>query len=814
MDAPIPHEADTPPPFRRKWLPGIALYCGAGILVQLLLTRLFSVTLGYHFAFMVISIVMLSLAAPGAVLYALPRRFPASRVAHQVAASALLFGLLLAAVTVLYLSLNLSPTSGADGWWLRAEGRRNLVIVFVLWMIPFLAGGFVPALLLSRYPDRAAAVYGWDLAGAAVGGAAYVGLLSFLSGITALLLAAAVLCACAWVFAGGHARRWSVAGAACAAVIAAGTIANATWPSPAPVRIRYTKTYAEPPPRIERWTPIARITVFEPGQPGMLRPDMGFGWGLSKKYHGPKPPELWIEQDASAGTPITGWDGRSTATVDHVMWDVTSMLHRVARPRDMYIVGCGGGRDVLAALLAGVPRVVAVDMNPATLDIVRNTLGAFTGGLYSDPRVELVCGEGRTTLRARGQKFDAIQVSLIDSLAATATGALVFAENILYTREGFETYLDHLRPAGVLTLSWWFIGDQSGVAYRMLAGARDALANRGVADPRRHLLGFHNDKLMTYLVKRDPWTPDELARARAEAERMGFLVLLDPERGSPVPELNEFLANPRAIEERFTVNVRAATDDAPFLFQLQKWGVPPEKVRPENRMFLAGTRILGPLLWLMAAAALVLVALPLAWRRLREGRAAGAARGGVPVVPAFLVATGCGFGYLVVEITLMHYGTLMVGYPVYALLLVLVALLLGSGAGSAWSARYAARRLAAAMGPVCAALALVIAAVGWQGHVVAAAGPTMPWAVRALLLGGASFALGFAMGLPFPTLMRVAGAGPGALLPWLWGVNGIAGVVSSVVVMIVAVFLGHQAAMLCAAGCYALVAAGFVWIAR
>jgi spermidine synthase/uncharacterized membrane protein YhaH (DUF805 family) len=767
----------------------------------------------------VISLVMLSLAAPGAILYAFPRLSDASRSQQQVAGWCVGFGVLLFNITVLYLALNLPVMSPEHNWWLRPDGKRHVMIIFALWMVPFLAGGFVPALLLARHPEQSARLYAWDLGGAALGGAAYVVLLNLVSGVTALLLVSAFFVFCAIFFLPPGDRRrtamLSVLGLAMCAVAAG----NAALMPGAPVRIRYAKYYEEPIPVLERWTPISRITVHRPGEVSPYRPDTGFGWGLSPKYKrtdGRQPEELWIEQDASAGTPITRWDGHTTQGVQHLLHDVTAFLYRLHTPRDIYIVGAGGGRDVLTALLAGVKDVTAVEMNPATVHLLRDEITTFTGGLYRDPRVTMVVGEGRNVLQASGRRFDAIQVSLIDSFAATAAGAFVFVENMLYTREALESYLDHLTPDGVLTLSWWYMGKPPGVAYRLFSGAAEALASRGAKDPPAHILAIKSGLLFNYLVKRSPWTPQELARARAESAAMGFEVLFEPPNLSPDPNLPRLLANPGEMRRASNLNLVPATDDKPFYLQLQKWGEDYSNIAPENLPFLAGTRILQALMLLMGGAGFVLVILPLMIRAGRR-RTAGPR---TPVWAPLLVAAGCGMGYILVEITLMHYGTLMVGYPVYSLLLVLVALLLGSGVGSGLTARREAGPLAARVALAMAVLAVLLPAIAVAGRWAHDAGAAWPWAVRALVLCGASFGLGLLMGMPFPTLMRLAGAWPGAdnagggLLPWLWGVNGVAGVLASVLVMVIAVHLGHFAAMLCGAGCYAVVALGMALVSR
>lgn len=812
-------ETSCETPFERRYLAGIALFSCCNILVQLLLTRLFSVTLAYHFAFMVISIVMLTLAAPGALIFAFPRVFSARRFTPQAAGAALAYGCLLFAVLAVYLALNLRVASPHATEWMRPEGRRNIAIIFAMWIVPPLAGGFVPALMLTHFPRRAPSIYGCDLAGAAAGGLLFMGIMKLFSGITAIILAAALLCAAGAVLAGRVRPRIALAGVAAAALLCVFAAANAAMRPHAPVRIRYAKYYKEPEPLIEQWSPISRVTVFGAAAMLPLKPDIGFGWAMSKNYKGPPARELWMEQDAAAGTPITAWDGVTTSGVEHVLWDITSIAHHVTRPQSMFVIGAGGGRDILAGILAGAREIRGAEMNPASFSIVRDDLSSFTGRLYSNPRVRIIHDEGRATLRAGGQNYDMIQISLVDSQTASAAGALVFVENLLYTREAFETYLGHLTAGGAVSISWYFIGTPPGMLYRMLMAPADALRRKGIANPMAHILLFRNGIGATYLVKRAPWRPDEVDRARAESKRLGFDLIMDAQSLPADRDLADIVTNPKALMARYPLNLSAPTDDSPFVFQLEKWDTDPAKVSPDLRANLVGTRVLRPLLWLMAAASAVLILLPLAWRTLLARRGG---HGGPPPIaapaslawPAIAVAGGCGMGYLVAELALMHLGSLIVGYPVYALVLTLVALLLGSGAGSAFSGRYEPARLARSLGWIMIVLAGVIAAIPPLRPAIQDAAAAMPWAGRACMIFGVCFVTGFFMGMPFPTLMRLVDrSGAGGLLPWLWGLNGMAGVMSSIVVMCIAVFSGYSTAMYFAAGCYVLVAAGFAVMA-
>ena len=125
------------------------------------------------------------------------------------------------------------------------------------------------------------------------------------------------------------------------------------------------------------------------------------------------------------------------------------MAHWLRRDARVLVVGVGGGRDVLSALAFGQRDVVGVEINGAILDIVNAHFGEFTGRLDRDPRVTFVNDEARSYIARQRQPVDILQISLIDTWAATGAGAFVLSEHSLYTSEAWELFLDRLTPTGV-----------------------------------------------------------------------------------------------------------------------------------------------------------------------------------------------------------------------------------------------------------------------------------------------------------------------------------------------------------------------------
>src|SRR6185295_11229342 len=173
--------------------------------------------------------------------------------------------------------------------------------------------------------------------------------------------------------------------------------------------------------------------------------------------------------------------------VSHLKYDVTNVAHYLRPNSRVVVVGTGGGRDVLSALLFNQRQVTGVEINESIIDLVNRRFGDFTGHLDRDPRVQFVNDEARSYIARSPDRYDLIQISLIDTWAATAAGAFVLSENSLYTLEAWQTFLNHLEPNGVLTFSRWYF-PLPGQVYRLTSIATAALMDLGIKQPRDHII--------------------------------------------------------------------------------------------------------------------------------------------------------------------------------------------------------------------------------------------------------------------------------------------------------------------------------------
>ena len=175
------------------------------------------------------------------------------------------------------------------------------------------------------------------------------------------------------------------------------------------------------------------------------------------------------------------------------------------------MIGVGGGFDVLAALAADASSVTAIEINSATVEILRHTYRDYFRRWVEDPRVNLVNAEGRHQLSSGEERYDVLQLSGVDSYSGTPGAAHVFSESYLYTEEAFDLYLSRLTDRGILTVGRLDYPMAPREVLKLLVLAVGALRRAGVTDPAAHIMmaGQRDATIINLLVKRTPFSVEE-----------------------------------------------------------------------------------------------------------------------------------------------------------------------------------------------------------------------------------------------------------------------------------------------------------------
>ena len=779
---------------------GIFLISFAVLLTELLLTRIFSVTMFYHLSFMVVSLAMLGFGASGLIVALAPAWFPEERLFAQTAWGSVLFGLTSVAAIGISFQLPISLDTSAENW-------ARIGATYGLCAIPFLFGGLVVSLILTHRPAEANRLYFADLLGAALGCLAFIPATNWLGAPSAVLLAAAIASVSGAVLMPPAARRWRRLAMVLVGCLLIGIFTNGRVHF---YDVRFVKGVRQPPTLALKWNSFSRVDVV--GTPATLwkaHPPSapGFSTRLDQDF---VIPEVVLRYDADASTPITFFDG-VLGRLEYLRYDVTSSAYHLRSYRNVLVIGPGGGRDILTALSLGSGPVTGVEINPLTVELMRSRFRTFTGGLYDGyPGVKIVTDDGRSFIRRGDVRYDLIEASLVDTWAASAAGAYALTENSLYTVDAFEDYFDRLTPDGVVCFNRWFPSPPIE-SLRVVSLARQALARRGITNPAAHVMVLRTDPEDTdmpsqgsILVKVSPFSQAEIATTRQFAMEMGFLLpYLPGDRGSDFSEL--LGPNPAAFTKGRPYDLSPVTDDRPFFFSrvpVLTWLL--DRIGLTSSQFKSARLDLGGKTLLMSAFAsalgtALLLLLPFAlWRRRRNTRMGGGrGRGGLWAV--YFAALGLGF--ILIEIVLIQRFSLFLGYPVYSLSVVLFTMLLASALGSLISGRFrSSRALPRVLGLLSGIL--IVYAIGLPSLLSYARGAAL--LVRVGIAIGTIAPLGFLMGMPFSSGIKRAGAQSKELVSWAWAANGGASVFGSTLSVLISMAHGFTASFLAGMIAYAL----------
>lgn len=755
----------------------IALIAGSVMLFQVGLTRVFSYLTWHHLGFMVISVALLGFAVSGVLLQVVPALGDADR--RTPGRAALAAALSMVAVVAALAPLAFDPTRLGEPGQL-----AQLLLVYGLLVTPFAAAGLAIVCLLRQSAKAIGRLYAADLVGAGAGSLLAIPLLGWCGG-DGLVAVAAGLCAAAGGLLGSPrpAARWGQGALALALVLGAPAFSQWLALRPTSGKAIVSMLDGERFPQAELtftgWNAISRVDVVERSA--------RVSWSVNTDSPSPPPPQTLIVIDGDAATPVVHRQGRA-GELDFLDYTLSSTAPQAFAPREVLVIGSGGGIDVLTALRNGAERLDAVEVNPVVAQLASEGRFASQGGeVFADPRVALHVEDGRSFVRRSRARYDLIQLSLIDTWAASMSGAYSLSEGYLYTQEAFVDYLTHLSEDGVLSMTRW-LGTPPRESLRVSAVAAAALEQLGVTDPAACVAVVHYGNMANTLIKRRPFSAAELERLRGVAASRGFDFVHLPGHTADNDIARFFqAADPAAFLASYPFRVTPTRDDSPFFFQFTRWA----DLAELRRAWTDGNYSARLLLLLVLAQAGVLSGLLLA-APLKGGAA----------VPwrALLYFGGIGLGFMLLEVSLMQRYTLFLGNPTYAFALVLATLLIGAGVGSALQPRLEGRA-SWVFGGLAAAIvlhALVVPALLDRALLLGSAG-------RIALSVATLLPLGVLLGVPFPLALARLARGPERVVGWAWAANGCASVIGPVLAVLLAIDVGFTWVQLGAAVVYGLV---------
>jgi spermidine synthase len=771
--------------------------------IQIGWTRIFSFMIWYHFAFLVISTAMLGFTVGGLLLNLRPKLLERAR-ADLLFPSAL--GFCVTSAVALLIVCNLP----FDGGVLDTLPNFGLFLVLILVVSAgFAAAGLFTSVMIARRPTGVARIYAANLLGSGFGCALAVPLLDRLLPASTVLAFALIAWLAMLLLIPGtqHRRRASVVALVTFVAVGAGLLSSLD-PLAAPFYMSSTKAF----PNWNKQRIIARLSNSLSTVDVFKAEELTGLWGLSdQRYaldtHGRPIPDR-------VGFCIDGW---ALTFGYHAQGDIVSepvfdylpstLAYDVASPKSALVIGAGGGIDVICGLRRGVQSITAVEINAITLD-VSLAMSEFNGRIFERSGVEPVVAEGRAFVAAAGaRRWDLIQLSGVDTLAASQAGAFTLAESYLYTREAFESYLQHLNPGGVLTLTRW-MSDPPRQTLRVITIADAALRRRGITDTAPHIMLVTDVRrgFSVFLISTTPFSEAQSLQALAASRAKGFIPLALPfQRVAEPPNVYEaLLAAPdkASFVRDYPFDISVTTDDKPFFFEHTKWK---NAWKYPDRIFdkFNGHLILIVTALVVALLGAIFILVPARFGLSREQRGRGHHR-----VLAYFACLG--LGYVLVEMVLVQKLTLYLGNPSYALAVVLCGMLVCSGVGSLLSVKLRARPF----GVVLAASAVAVSLIAYRFGLDVCLQATLaqPVAIRialALALLGLPATL---MGMPFPAAVASLGDAQRQLVVRGWVINGYCSVLGSCCAMILSISVGFHVVLLTGAAIYGL--AAVLWTGR
>ncbi|MCK5373931.1 MAG: hypothetical protein KAJ40_01465 [Alphaproteobacteria bacterium] len=798
-----------------RFYAGVFLISSIVMALQILQSRLFSVTSWYHLSFLVISMAMFGLTLGALKVHRGDEKSQRRNYGLIARKYTIGFGfyIIAALLTQLYIPIF---SNGNE------QNFATLPLNAIICGLAYYHAGVAITICLTRAPFSIGKVYGADLTGAGIGCLGALLLMEMIDTPSALLLLSGLTFLGALVFpvqndapktiAFGYKTLHIKNTALIFAVIGTGLgLINAVLPHPI-LSPRYMKDKVVTAKQIdyEDWNSISRVTVMKEET---KRP---FSWGPSPLFpEEPKLPFKMLLIDGCAGTPIMKFDG-DLSKHRYLEYDVTNIAYTLPDLHKGAIIGVGGGRDLLSAKYFGVNEVTALDVNPVQIRLLRDDPEYRDyANLYNLSGVTILNEEARSWFRKNHETFDIVQMSLIDTWAATGAGAFALSENGLYTQEAWNIFMKDLSPQGVFTVSRWSAHAQDDTG-RALSMAMASLFNMGIENPAEHIAVFNSDLIATLVICKSPFTPKQLAALERTANEKQFNIILMPDKIPPEGLLAD-LIKAKSIKEINDISdkqffdISPSTDMRPFFFNQARITDPLKiykliKMQDEVVYYVGLGQAKATFnLYMIILFSAFMVAFVIIRPLLKtiENKTEPF------IIAGTLYFILIGLGFMFMEVSLLQALGVFLGHPIYGLSVVLFSLIISAGIGSFLSEKIPLTTLprqilwclsvfsyGVAMSLILPRLFHDYAEIDILSRIFVSIAVMAP--------------AGLLMGFGFPTGLRIAELFDARSTAWFWGINGAAGVLGSSLAIAFNIAYGIDKTLIIAGSCYALLSVAFI----
>ena len=790
---------------KNRTLAAIFLISSATLCLEISLTRYFSISQHYHFAFLVVSIAFMGYGASGSFL-TLFKSFSSVDRDRFLSYSSFIYSLTILLSFLICNSINFDFIKLA---WDKDQIFFIFLYYFLL-SVPFFFAGLTISFAISRAPTLVNKIYFSDLLGAATGTllALFVFLLKGDRGVIIFISFLALIASL--LFSGKRRFTFNLLLLFLMAAEIGLFLHSPSWLSfrissykALPIALKYPHAKH----LFTKWNAISRVDILE-------SPAVRYAPGLSLLYEKEFPPQLGLSTDGGELSAITHFKNREEPSLEFLSFLPSSAAYSFTeRPRTL-IIEPKGGLDVLSALYFNASQTKVIESNPLTVELLRKELAQFSGYIYHKKNIQVVSGYSRASLKREKNTYDLIVFSLTDVFGSSGTGLYGFSENYLYTTESFVHILNRLSPSGLVSINLYLLPPPRQ-EIRILATWIDAL-EKSKMDPASRIIAIRSWGTISFFIKKSPFSTLEIQKLKDFADKRLFDLVYYP--GIKIEEVNihnklekplyynltlQLLSPQKRAEfyKNYLFQVKPVTDNRPFFFnffKLNKLKATYKALSHKWLPFLQGEFLVFLLFCQSIIVAFILILLPLIFLR-----KAIKIRGGFSS-KIFFYFSLIGMAFMFVEITLIQKFILFLGHPLYSISVIIFSLLFSSGLGSFFSKKILGQNLKRNLKRsllLCAGLIafyLFLFPFFYESFI----GFNVP--LKMILTFLVTFPLGFLMGFPFPTGIRLLEQQEKKLIPWAWATNAFSSVINSIFALIVAFWGGYNLVLILAAGGYLL----------
>lgn len=779
---------------------GIFLIALSTLLLEFSLTRILSVSLWYHFAFMVISVALLGFGVSGVVL-SLNKRLNTINTDKLLSGLSILYGI---SVILSFILMNKIPF---DPFSLLTDSMQYvyLPVYYLLITIPFFFAGLIISALLTRFKGDISKLYFFDLIGAGLACVAFVIIMPAVGGNGTVVFVSAIGFLSAIIFSFENLKTYSFV-SFILLIVSLTFLINSDVRFP--INVTANKIYGNyikdrPDLKIRTdWNTFSKIDVMKDEDKATDGYDL----------------YLAIIDAGNATTNIPNVRSLPPQTKPA---DASNLAFAVKDSAEkVFIIGSAGGGEILSGLYHNAKDITAVEINGILNDYLKSELSYWTGPLVKNNKnVKLITDDARSVLSSKRIAYDVIISAHTISSSAVSSGAMGMVENYILTKEAVKEYLNHLDKDGVIYISRPETQIPKLINTLRQAGFENS---KGLEDSKDNFIIFRrppssfesqeSDKsfLAGVLYKKRGFTDLEIINVRNEASSLNMDILYDPL--SPRNNNYKQLIDSDNIYDTDS-KYQPATDDKPFFdqnigFSNLSWSGIRETFSMDDKAILAlkdkpvaETTLLAILIQCFLIAGLLII-LPLKFLKKEDSELNVSNE--FSIDKKYLLYFAClGFGYILLQICMIQKFTLFLGQPVITLLTVVSTMLVASGSGSLVSGKFfkdSSKNLMIIFG-IIVILAL---AIGILNPIIFESLVRLDLAWRIIISALIIFPLGFFMGMPFPIGMSLILPAEKRFVAFAWGVNGFFSVIGTVSAIILAMIFGYRFVFILGAVIYIL----------